>query len=244
MSLRPTAILGFVLVSIGLVTAACQDTIMTPPGTPTPVGTSVHSVTVSPGSATLNPGDRLALVAFVTADAGVTDRAVTWSSSNPAIASVDANGIVTAGGAAGNVTIIAKSKADPTIGGAALVTVMSGGPPPAVSVASYSVNLAVTNDPAQEERFTKYTSVKEVTVTINDKTVVVSGPSPWLTKTGTLNANNTFTATCLGTVAGNPNVQTSFAGTLAGNTISGTVVLGPGLPSNQTETLSLTGTKK
>jgi hypothetical protein len=41
-----------------------------------------------------------------------------------------------------------------------------------------------------------------------------------------------------------PNVQTSFWGSLTTNGITGTVVLGPGLPSTQTETLSLTGTKK
>ena len=115
---------------VGLLTAAglaaCGDKVTIPPVTTTPVGTVVHSVTVSPGSLTLNVGDKSTLAASVDADAGVTDRTVTWTSASTAIATVDANGQVTAV-APGNTSIIAASKADPTVKGAASVTVQGGG---------------------------------------------------------------------------------------------------------------------
>jgi alpha-amylase len=226
-----------------LMTSACQDTATTPPPNgPTLLGTGVLGVTVAPGSATLNAGDRMTFVASVSAEAAVTDRTVTWSSSNTSIASVDANGVVTAGSVPGTTTIKASSKADPTVSGAAAVTVTAGGPAPAVT--SYGVSLAVSNDPASEERFTRYASVKDVTATVTGSTIVITGPSPWVTVAGTLSPTNTFTATGVGTVAGNPNVQVTFSGTCTANGITGTVVLGPGLPSNQTETLALTGSRK
>lgn len=111
---------------LGLLTiaglTACGDKVTVPGVTTSPVSTVVRGVTVSPATATLNIGDKIALAASVNADAGVTDRTVTWASSNTAIASVDANGLVTAV-AAGNATITATSKADATVKGAAIVTV-------------------------------------------------------------------------------------------------------------------------
>src|SRR5262249_10397646 len=99
---------------------------------------TVHQVTVSPSSATLSPGDKITLAVSVDADAGVADRTVTWSSSNTAIANVDQNGVITAGTTAGTTTIIATSKADQTVKGATLVTVVpaSNGAPATVSVVS------------------------------------------------------------------------------------------------------------
>src|SRR5579885_2498528 len=106
---------------------ACGDKVTVPQQTTTVVTppTVVHQVTVSPSSVNLNVGDKVTLAASVDADAGVTDRTVTWSSSNTAIATVDANGVVTAV-AAGNATITAASKADPNVKGAAAVTVGAG----------------------------------------------------------------------------------------------------------------------
>jgi len=109
---------------VGLLTlaglTACGDKVTVPPQTTTPVGTVVHRVTVTPDNLQLKVGDKVTLAASVDADAGVTDRTVTWSSSNTAVATVDATGLVTAV-AGGNATIIAKSKADANVSGAAAV---------------------------------------------------------------------------------------------------------------------------
>ena len=63
----------------------------------------VESVSVSPVAVTLNVGDTTALTATVL-PADADDKNVVWSSSNPAIATVNANGVVS-GVASGNVVI-------------------------------------------------------------------------------------------------------------------------------------------
>lgn len=99
-------------VAIGL--AACGDK-FGPGLSSTPPGFTVVAVIVMPRSATLDPGGQAVLAASVSAEAGVADRSVTWTTSNSLIASVSANGVVTAGTAAGTATITAASKADPTV---------------------------------------------------------------------------------------------------------------------------------
>jgi len=116
---------------VGLLTlaglTACGDKVTVPTPTSQAPGTVVHSVTVTPTVANLGLGDKISLAASVDADAGVTNRTVTWTSSNTAIASVDASGLVTAV-AAGTTTIVAKSVADPAVQGSALITVAQGAP--------------------------------------------------------------------------------------------------------------------
>lgn len=87
----------------------------------TVTGSGVRSVSVAPNNAILPTGQTLQLVANVDADAGVA-RTVTWSSSNTAVATVSASGVVT-GVSAGNVTISAASSVDPTVTGASAITV-------------------------------------------------------------------------------------------------------------------------
>jgi hypothetical protein len=82
---------------------------------------AVRNVTVSPSSAILKPGDTQGFVANVDADPGVA-RTVTWASSNTAVATVTAAGVVTAV-TPGAVTITATSTANTTVSGAASVTV-------------------------------------------------------------------------------------------------------------------------
>jgi uncharacterized protein YjdB len=81
----------------------------------------VASVSVSPPSATLEPAQALTLTAEVrdANDAVVTDRVVTWASSNTAVATVSATGVVTAV-APGTATITATSE---TQSGSATITV-------------------------------------------------------------------------------------------------------------------------
>jgi hypothetical protein len=138
---------------VGLLTlaglTACGDKVTIPPVTTTPAGLVVHSVTVTPGSAVLNQGDKITLAASVDADAGVTDRTVTWSTANSAIAAVDATtGVVTAGTTAGTTTITATSKADNTVKGAALITVNPAGGTgalPTISISTINTTRCDTN---------------------------------------------------------------------------------------------------
>ena len=116
-----------VVCSLALVSAfslagltACGDKVnVVQPG----VDSTVTGVTVSPPSANLNVGDKVTFTAVVTGGAGLTNRGVTWSSSTPTVASVDATtGVVTAV-AGGTTSIIATSSANSQIKGAAAVTV-------------------------------------------------------------------------------------------------------------------------
>ena len=59
------------------------------------IGTPVASITLDPSSVSLEPKQTVQLVATVTPD-GATNKALTWSSSDQGVASVDTNGLVTA----------------------------------------------------------------------------------------------------------------------------------------------------
>ena len=87
---------------------------------PSPV---VQSVSVSPITLALSEGASGMLTATVTADAGVTDRSVVWSSSNNAVATVDQTGRVTAV-TPGTATVVVASRADPTKSASVAVTVL------------------------------------------------------------------------------------------------------------------------
>ena len=230
--------------------SACTSSTTTPSNTVTtgPAPTlKVLSVTVTPASASLDVGNKITLAVSVNAEAGVTDRTVAWSSSDATIASVDADGLVTAN-KPGVVTIKATTKADTTISGAAAVTVSApAGAQPVTITSVYSANLTVTSDPAGHDAFTRYSTIKQITTAITGGAISITGQSPWVSLVGTVDSNNAFTATGSGTVAGFSNVQVSFTGTISGSnaiSISGNVVLGPGLPQNQNEGLSLSGSKQ
>jgi hypothetical protein len=114
---------------VGLLTiaglTACGDKVTIPPVQTTPVGTVVHSVTVSPSAASINVGGTFTFAASVDADAGVSNRTVTWSSSDNTVATVTSAGVVT-GVKAGTVSIKATSVADGSVSGAAALTVSAG----------------------------------------------------------------------------------------------------------------------
>lgn len=76
--------------------------------TPRPVG----SVTVSPQAASIVVGatQQLTAVVYDTAGGALADRVVSWTSSDPAVAAVAANGMVSATGAGGPVTITASAE--------------------------------------------------------------------------------------------------------------------------------------
>ncbi len=110
---------------------------------------AVASVIVSPSSASLSPAGTVQLTA-TPQDAGdnpLLDRAVTWSSSNTSIATVSANGLVTAV-ASGPATITAHSEnksgtAAITVNSAPVATVTVS-PTPATIVAGYTQQLTAS----------------------------------------------------------------------------------------------------
>ena len=85
----------------------------------------VTSISLDQTSLTMKSGDTVVLTATV-GPANATDKTVSWSSSDGSVASVDANGKVTAG-KAGTATITAKA-GDKTATCPVLVTMPSGGP--------------------------------------------------------------------------------------------------------------------
>lgn len=83
----------------------------------------VESISLSADSLTVVKNTTAALTATVLPDT-LTDVGVTWSSSDDSIASVNENGIIT-GVAAGECTITATSKQDPTVSATCTVTVVA-----------------------------------------------------------------------------------------------------------------------
>jgi hypothetical protein len=110
---RLKALLPALLGGLALFLASCQQTQTQPD--------RVLSVTVTPATATIEVGQQVALTAQVQVT-GNASTAVTWSSSNTAVATVDANGVVR-GVAPGQAVIRATSVADNTKFGQATITV-------------------------------------------------------------------------------------------------------------------------
>lgn len=110
--------------------AACDDAMQPDP---------VASVTVSPQGQTLAPSATLQLTATVkdASDTQLTDRVVTWETTNSSIAAVDAAGLVTAV-ASGTATITAHSEGQ---SGSTTLTVAAG--VASITLAPDSANLAV-----------------------------------------------------------------------------------------------------
>jgi trimeric autotransporter adhesin len=117
---------------------ACGDKVQVA-GVNNSADSTVTGVTVTPTSATMAVGDKLTFFASVSTGSAIKDHTVTWSSSNTAVATVDATGIVTAK-AAGTTSIIATANADKTQGASATVTV-GAGVQPSVSVSSINQTL-------------------------------------------------------------------------------------------------------
>ena len=139
--------------------AACGDDVtVTPP--PEPV-LAVRSISVAPNGVTVGIGANvITMSAAVNADPGVTNLAVTWSTSDAAKASVNASGQVTTL-AAGSVAIIACSVFTPSVCGNATiiiavnaptvtgVTVTGGGSIPRGTTLQLAASVQGTNNPPQ-----------------------------------------------------------------------------------------------
>jgi len=120
-----------------LVGAACGDDVtVTPP--PEPPAPGIRSVTVAPDGATIAVGATLTFTAAVTTDPGAATPTIAWSSSNTAVATVNATtGVVTAV-AVGSVGIRATATSGTSTGsGVATLNVSSSAVTPAtVSIQS------------------------------------------------------------------------------------------------------------
>ena len=165
---------------------------------------AVTAVEVSPASATLTVGETAAFTADVTATGGASE-AVAWSSSNETVATVDADGLVTAL-AAGTATITATSDFDDTVSGTGTVTVNAAPVEPAVSAVTVSpANAAAI--PAQTRQFTAdVTAVggasQAVTWSSSDDTIATVDADGLATAvapgTATITATSTFDTTVSG----------------------------------------------
>jgi hypothetical protein len=112
------SVLAAGVVALGL--AACGDNVTVQPPPP-PGSGGVTSVTVTPANITIGVGQTEQLALNVVADSGA-DKTVNWTTGNAAVATVSDAGVVTGVGL-GSTSIIATSRANSSISGAAQVTV-------------------------------------------------------------------------------------------------------------------------
>src|SRR5438093_815821 len=235
-----------VAAGIATIRATCEGQTASAIVTVNPV--PVASVTVSPTSATMRVGSAVQLTAVARDSAGgpLAGRPVTWTTSDPAVATVNANGSVTSN-AVGSATITATSEGK---SGTAAITVT------AVPVASLTVNpasasvavgatrqlSAVTKDSAGNTltgRVITWSSSNTAVATVNSSGLVtgVAAGSATITatsegKSGT--ATITVTNVPVASVTVNPataSIQTGSTQQLsavtkdsAGNTLTGRVV--------------------
>jgi hypothetical protein len=150
----------------------------------------VASVSVSPASATLSIGaaQQLSAVAKDSAGNTLTGRVVTWSSSDPAVATVSGSGLVTAI-AAGSATITATSEGK---NGTSAITVQASPPPPEARVGYY---VAPTGSPTGDGSASR---PWDLATALAHPVAVQPGDTIWL-RGGTY--SGTFTSSLTGTPA-------------------------------------------
>ena len=146
------------VVGIGLI--SCQDT---PVLAPNPAE-SVTGVTVVPSSLSMLTGDKVSLTAMVLAGPGQSNLGVRWASSNAAVASVDANGVVSSL-AGGVTTITATSLADSHFSGNCVVVVS---PPPLGTV-----TIAGINDDGRPADLSNVSGIVDVIVNVDNQATTV-----------------------------------------------------------------------
>jgi Polysaccharide deacetylase/Bacterial Ig-like domain (group 2) len=116
-------------------------TVTAPP--PPPPSPAVTTISVLPATASIQAATTQQFTAFATDQYGSTMSGVTflWQSSNPAVATIDAKGVVT-GIAAGSAQISATAQG--VTSNLASLTVAVPPPPPAISITNLSPNMALT----------------------------------------------------------------------------------------------------
>jgi trimeric autotransporter adhesin len=125
-TVSPTGVVTGVAAGTALITAWADADTTVRRTIPAIIAPLIGTFTVSPTSAQLQPNQTLQVTATLTADPGI-NTGVRWASSNAAIASVSANGLITAA-ALGSATITATSLADPARTATVGITVAQGPP--------------------------------------------------------------------------------------------------------------------
>ena len=163
-------------------------------------------------TASVNVGETTTLTATVSPD-DATNKNVTWTSSDEAIATVDANGVVT-GVAAGEATITVTSVADNNKKATCIVTVTTVAVTGVSVDATASVNvgettiLTATVSPANAtNKNVTWTSSDEAIATVDANGVVTGVAAGEVTITVTSVEDNTKTATCTVTVSVAPGTE-------------------------------------
>jgi len=174
----------------------------------TPVTPTVSSVTINPSSATLDPNDTKQLSVTVDATPASADKTVTWSSSNPSVATVSESGLVTAV-AQGTATITATSNLDNTKSGTCSVTVNAPAAPiPVTAIAlnkstatiaigdSETLTVIYTPADANTGKAVTWTSSNTSIATVDNsgKVTGIAAGSATITATSTTDAS--ITASC------------------------------------------------
>ncbi len=177
-----------------------------------PVTPTVNSVTVSPASATLDPNGTQQLTATVDATPASADKSVTWSSSNPSVATVSESGLVTAV-AQGTATITATSNLDNTKSGTCSVTVNAPAAPiPVTAIAlnkstttiaigdSETLTIIYTPTDANTGKAVNWTSSNTSVATVDNSGKVIGVTVGTATITATSTTDASITASCAVTV--------------------------------------------
>ena len=200
------------MVAVGL--AGCGDdvTVVDPPAPPPPPAPTVKSISVTPDGTTLTVGQTRTFSAAVVADTGVATT-VTWSSSDVAVASINASSGVATGAAAGSVGIKATSTVNPAVQGNATLTVVDAAVPTVTGVTvtppsaslivgqslQASANVQGTNSPSQT---VTWTSLAPAIASVNLTTGLVTGlTNGTAVIKATSSANSNFSGTMSVTVS-------------------------------------------
>ena len=173
---------------------------------------TVNSVTVSPASATLDPNDTQQLTATVDATPASADKTVTWTSSDPSVATVSESGLVTAV-AQGTATITATSNLDNTKSGTCSVTVNAPAAPiPVTAIAlnkstttiaigdSETLTIIYTPAEANTGKAVTWTSSNTSVATVDNSGKVTGVAIGTATITATSTTDASITASCAVTV--------------------------------------------
>jgi len=112
---------------------------------------------------------------------------------------------------------------------------------------NFQLVTVVNQDPAGQASLIMLSPTITAQVDVRgDPSVTISGDGNWVTVSGEINPDGTFTATGIGTVAGHSDVNVKFAGTWTEeNGFSGTYTMGSGgeLPSGQSITYTVKATR-
>ena len=130
----------------------------------------------------------------------------------------------------------------------------ANGAPASGCAVIHETSVSVLDDPSGHEPFIGMTAVTSLTVELGaNNSITLTGSAPWITVTGTLNADGTFALTGNGTAAGNAGTDVTFTGSVGLDstgrieTVTGTLSVGTngnlptGKPADYTVTTTVGG---